>query len=260
MLAQIEAGGMDAVLSYARDLDGWVGSDLELTRAQLEQTTAQLSADLREALELGLERTRRFASEQRARLVDFEVELVPGLVTGQRYVPVQRAGAYLPAGRFPLLAGGLMTVGVAKLAGVSKVLASTPPRRDGTPDPAVAYVASISQVDRIFVVGACKHWRRWHSACWARSRSTSWWARAMPTWQRQNGSCSAPWRSTCWPVGCQKSAYPVSCGDGQSQLYGIMTIRALAPALPHLRPALQLAGTARSFNGIQGCRAARAAT
>jgi sulfopropanediol 3-dehydrogenase len=153
MLAQIEAGGMDAVLSYARDLDGWVGSDLELTHAQLEQTTAQLSADLRQALELGLERTRRFASEQRARLVDFEVELAPGLVTGQRHVPVQRAGVYLPAGRFPLLAGGLMTVGVAKIAGVPTVLACTPPRRDGTPDPAVAYVASISQADRIFVVG-----------------------------------------------------------------------------------------------------------
>jgi len=62
------------------------------------------------------------------------------------------------------------------------------------------------------------------------------------------------------PVGCQKSAYPVSCGDGQSQLYGIMTIHVLAPALPHLRPALQLAGPGRSFNRIQGCRAARAAT
>ena len=155
MLAKIEAGGIDAVLGYARDLDGWTGGDLELTRPQVERAAAKLSPELRSALELGLERTRRFAGEQRARLVDFEVELAPGLVTGQRYVPVARAGAYLPAGRFPLLAGGLMTVGVAKIAGVPRVLACTPPRPDGTPDPAVALVAAVSQADRIFVVGGC---------------------------------------------------------------------------------------------------------
>lgn len=78
---------------------------------------------------------------------------MPGVLAGQKYVPVARVGAYLPAGRFPLLAGGLMTVSVAKLAGISRVLACTPPRRDGTPDPAVAYVASISQADRIFALG-----------------------------------------------------------------------------------------------------------
>src|SRR5215831_1558588 len=72
MLAKIEAGGIDAVLGYARELDGWTGGDLELTRQQVERAAAKLSPELRGALELGLERTRRFAGEQRARLVDFE--------------------------------------------------------------------------------------------------------------------------------------------------------------------------------------------
>jgi hypothetical protein len=74
-----------------------------------------------------------------------------------------------------------------------------------------------------------------------------------------------PFRSTShtWgivvPVGCQKSAWPMSCGDVQGQAYGIMIIRVLAPALSHLRPALRLAGPARPVNGRQGCRAAGAA-
>ena len=61
------------------------------------------------------------------------------------------------------------------------------------------------------------------------------------------------------PVGCQKSACPVSCGDDQGQLYGIMIIRVLAPALSHLRPALRLAGPARPVTGLQGRRTAGAA-
>jgi len=150
MLATIQRGGMDAVLRYARELDGWTGGDLELDTAQ---AGAALSPALRTALELGAERTGAFARLQRERLTDFEAELVPGLVVGHRYVPVDRVGAYLPAGRFPLLASAFMTVNVAKAAGVGTVLACTPPRRDGTPDPAVLYAAHLSRADRIFCLG-----------------------------------------------------------------------------------------------------------
>ncbi|MFC7743114.1 histidinol dehydrogenase [Nocardiopsis composta] len=108
---------------------------------------------MREALRLGRERTGAFARAQRAHLSDFEVELAPGLVAGQRYIPIERVGAYLPAGRFPLLAGAFMTVGVAKDAGVPTVLACTPPRPDGSADPAVLYAAWLSGADRVHVLG-----------------------------------------------------------------------------------------------------------
>lgn len=153
MLRTIESGGLDAVLSYARELDGWQGSDLELTPDQIAAAGYRLSPQLRAALELGAERTRTFAAEQRRHLVDFEVELAPGLITGQRYVPVDRVGAYLPAGRFPLLASAFMTVGVAKAAGVPTVIACTTPQPDGAADPAVLYAAKISGAERIFVLG-----------------------------------------------------------------------------------------------------------
>lgn len=160
MLRTIERDGMDAVLRYARDLDGWPQAgahpDVEIGAAELARTGDRLSPDVREALELGQSRTADFAARQRAHLVDFEAELAPGLIAGQRYVPVQRVGAYLPAGRFPLLAGAFMTVGVAKAAGVPTVLACTPPgppSRGGAADPAVLYAAYLSGADRAYVLG-----------------------------------------------------------------------------------------------------------
>lgn len=153
MLSTIEREGMDAVLRYAKDLDGWQHDDVEVGAAELARTGDALPADVREGLELGQVRTADFAARQRAHLVDFEAELAPGLVAGQRYVPIQRVGAYLPAGRFPLLAGAFMTVGVAKVAGVPAVLACTPPGRDGQADPAVLYAAHLSGADRAYVLG-----------------------------------------------------------------------------------------------------------
>jgi len=153
MLQDIEAGGMDAVLKYAADLDGQDGSDVELSAARIRASGGNLEPDLREAIELGSVRTRAFAAAQRDHLVDFETELVDGLVVGQRYVPVGRVGAYLPAGRFPLTASAFMTVGVADVAGVPSVVACTPPQPHGGPNDAVLYAAHLSGVDRVFLLG-----------------------------------------------------------------------------------------------------------
>jgi sulfopropanediol 3-dehydrogenase len=153
MLSTIERGGMDSVLRYATQLDHWDGGDPELKPADVERFVSALPADLRAALDLGRERTAAFAQVSRAKLADFEAEIVPGLVTGVRYVPVARVGAYLPAGRFPLLASAFMTVNVARVAGVGSVLTCTPPQPSGGPDPAVLYSAHISGASRIFVLG-----------------------------------------------------------------------------------------------------------
>ncbi len=153
MLRTIETGGMDAVLDYAGKLDHPTGGVVELTESGIKAAGERLTPELRQALEIGVARTRKFAQAQRSHLVDFETELVPGLVTGQKYVPVQRVGAYLPAGRFPLLASAFMTVNVAKVAGVDTVLACTPPQADGHADPAVLYAAAISGADRIYLLG-----------------------------------------------------------------------------------------------------------
>src|SRR5688572_8088184 len=88
MLSDIQRRGIDAVLDHARRLDRYQGGDIELTPQQIATSGDRLTADLRHAIELGSVRTKAFAAAQRAHLADFEIELVPGLVTGARYVPV----------------------------------------------------------------------------------------------------------------------------------------------------------------------------
>jgi sulfopropanediol 3-dehydrogenase len=154
MLSDIEQNGRAAVRRYAEQLDGWTGGeDFEIPADQIGVLTAQLPQNLREALDAGAERTRRFASMQRAHLHDFEEEVIPGVVCGQRYVPVSNVGAYLPAGRFPLLASAFMTIGVARAAGVPNVVSATPPSHQGTAHPAVLYAARASGAERIFALG-----------------------------------------------------------------------------------------------------------
>jgi sulfopropanediol 3-dehydrogenase len=153
MLLDIDRRGIDAVRDYAKKLDRQDRTDFELDAATIAASGSRLPADLREAIELGSERTRAFARAQRAKLVDLEIELVPGLVTGARYIPVGRVGAYLPAGRFPLTASAFMTVGVAKEAGVPTVIACSPPQPNGAANDAVVYAAHLSGVDRVFVLG-----------------------------------------------------------------------------------------------------------
>lgn len=154
MLSAIEARGLDAVRDYAERLDGWTGGTaFEITPAEAERLTADLPGGLREALDAGAERTHRFATMQRARLTDFEEEVIPGVICGQKYVPVNTVGAYLPAGRFPLLASPFMTVGVARAAGVPNILSCTPPSNNGKVHPAVLYSARVSGAERIFALG-----------------------------------------------------------------------------------------------------------
>ena len=153
MLSTIETGGIDAVINYSQKLDHWAGKDIEVSQSDLAKTGDDLPPVLREALEASAERTRAFALEQRSHLVDFEKEFTPGVVMGQKYIPVSRVGAYLPAGNFPILASAFMTVGVAKAAGVGTTIACTPPMTPTAGHPAVLYSAYLSGVDHAFAVG-----------------------------------------------------------------------------------------------------------
>ena len=152
MLSEIEKNGIDAVRKYSRDLDKW-DEDFELSAADLAKTGDKLSPELRKALEIGSERTKMFAKETRKHLVDFELETTPGVVLGQKYIPIERVGAYLPAGNFPILSSAFMTVGVSKVAGVPMTMACTPPMSETGGNDAVLYSAYLSGVDRTFILG-----------------------------------------------------------------------------------------------------------
>ena len=157
MLIRIERGGMDAVREYSRELDGWDPPEFRVSGEEIERATGAVDPELRGAIAFGRDNTRRFAEMQRETLVDFEEEVAPGVVAGQRQVPVGSVGAYQPAGRVPLLASPFMTVAVPKVAGVGNVIACVPPRRgpdgEGGVHPAMLHSISVSGADAIYAVG-----------------------------------------------------------------------------------------------------------
>ncbi len=153
MLLRIEREGMDAVRAYSRDLDGWDPPSFRVGDAETASARDACSEPLQAAIAFAQEQIRNFARLQRATLTDFETETLPGVFLGQRQVPVARVGAYVPAGRVPMLATAFMTVIVAKEAGVEQVVVCSPPRQgQGIHAPVLHSIAS-SGADAIFALG-----------------------------------------------------------------------------------------------------------
>jgi sulfopropanediol 3-dehydrogenase len=154
MLLRIEGEGLDAVRAFSRELDGWDPPDFRVSEGEIERAAESVDPELREAIAFGRDNTRRFARMQLETLVDFEREVAPGIVAGQRQVPVGSVGAYQPAGRVPLLASPFMTVVVPKVAGVENVVACVPPSRElGGVHPAMLHSISVSGGDAVYAVG-----------------------------------------------------------------------------------------------------------
>ena len=151
ILETIRAEGESAARQYALDLDNWSGEVVlsdEKRHALIAQVPEQTKADLRFALK----QIQRFAEAQRASLTEFELETEPGVTLGQRLVPVQTVGCYVPGGRYAHAASALMSVATARVAGVSHIVACSPPRGDSI-HPAVVYAMDIAGADVILEMG-----------------------------------------------------------------------------------------------------------
>lgn len=152
MLARLKAGGAETARDYARKLDGWEG-DIVVSADDIARASAQVPEDLKQAIAYAHDTIRRFAEAQRASVSDFETELHPGLVTGQKMIPVSCAGCYVPGGRYAHIASALMTVTTARAAGVPHVVATTPTRGDKGADQAILYTAHLAGADTILQIG-----------------------------------------------------------------------------------------------------------
>lgn len=152
MLAEIASGGDDVALRLARDLDKWDG-EIVVTqddiRAAADRVPEKLKADIRFAHD----NIRRFAEAQRATIHDCRVEILPGLTAGQRQIPVQAAGCYVPGGRYSHIASAIMTITTAKVAGVAHVSACSPPRPGAGIPPAILYAMDLCGADTVLNLG-----------------------------------------------------------------------------------------------------------
>lgn len=154
MLAELEAGGEAVARRMARDLDQWEG-EIVVPPEAIEAACARVPQQLKDDIAYAHENIARFAQAQRDSIRETEVELRPGLVAGQRLIPVQAAGCYVPGGRYSHIASAMMTVTTAKVAGVPHIAAVSPPRADapaGVPD-AILYTLHHCGADRILALG-----------------------------------------------------------------------------------------------------------
>ena len=152
ILADIEAGGDAKAREYAAKFDQYDGNII-LTSDEIEAAAALVPEKLKADIRFAHDNVRRFAEAQKSTLSDVEVEIVPGFIAGQKAIPVDTAGCYVPGGRYSHIASAIMTVTTAKVAGCNHIVATSPPRPGVGVAPAIVYAAHICGADTIMALG-----------------------------------------------------------------------------------------------------------
>lgn len=152
IIEDVRSGGDQAVRVYSQTFDRWERPTFRLSDTKIASLIAGLPQQTIDDIHEVQANIRRFAEAQLNSLHDFELETAPGVFLGQRNIPVSSVGAYVPGGRYPLVASAHMTIVTAKTAGVGRVIACTPPINGTIPAATVAAMRAAG-ADEIYVVG-----------------------------------------------------------------------------------------------------------
>ncbi|MGC1495708.1 MAG: histidinol dehydrogenase [Sulfitobacter sp.] len=152
ILSDIEKGGDDTAREYAKKFDKYEGNII-LTAEEIEAASALVPEKLKADIQFAHDNVRRFAEAQKATVSNVEVEIQPGLIAGQKAIPVDAAGCYVPGGRYSHIASAIMTVTTAKVAGCKHITATSPPRPGVGVAPAIIYAAHICGAHKIMALG-----------------------------------------------------------------------------------------------------------
>ncbi len=152
VIADVRRRGDQAVREYSEKFDSWSPADFLLSASNIERIIDSVPQTVIDDILTVQDNVRQFAQYQRDSLLDFEVETMPGVRLGQKNIPVRASGAYVPGGRYPLVASAHMTIVTAKVAGVERVTACTPPLRGEIPAATVAAM-HLAGADEIFLLG-----------------------------------------------------------------------------------------------------------
>ena len=166
IINEVRARGDAALTEYSKKFDMTTPAAFEIAAADIQAAAQKLKAQnpkLYDALCYSRDLALRFAQKQKESFTDFEVELEPGIITGQKTLAIERAGVYVPAGRFPLLSTVVMTVMPAVAAGVKEIIMCTPPRKHPSGNEALPYAdegilaaASLCGATRVFAAGGAQ--------------------------------------------------------------------------------------------------------
>ena len=152
ILDEIEAGGDAKALEYAAKFDNYDGETI-LTDEAIAAASELVPEKMKRDIEFAHANVKKFAEAQKGTVSDFETEVVPGLIAGQKAIPVNAAGCYIPGGRYSHIASAIMTVTTAKVAGCNNIVACSPPRPGVGIAPAIIYAAHVCGADKILAMG-----------------------------------------------------------------------------------------------------------
>ena len=152
ILDDIEAGGDAKALEYAAKFDNYDG-EIILTDEAIAAASELVPEKMKRDIEFAHANVKKFAEAQKSTVSDFETEVVPGLIAGQKAIPVNAAGCYIPGGRYSHIASAIMTVTTAKVAGCNNIVACSPPRPGVGIAPAIVYAAHVCGADKILAMG-----------------------------------------------------------------------------------------------------------
>ena len=153
IIENVRRDGEAAVRNYSQKFDSWSPKNFRVSEDEMRSARAKLPVSMAEDIDFCQAQIRNFAEEQMKRLVDFEVQTLPGVWLGQKIIPVASSGSYVPGGRYPMLASAHMTVITPKVAGVSRVVACTPPVKGQGIYPATLYSMVAGGADEVFCMG-----------------------------------------------------------------------------------------------------------
>ncbi|MBT3135017.1 histidinol dehydrogenase [Alteromonas sp. ALT199] len=152
IISDIEKRGDEAVSQYSGQFDKWTPESFRLSREEIDACYEQLTEQEISDIKWAQKQVRNFATIQRESMKDVEVETLPGVVLGHKNIPVDSVGCYVPGGKYPLVASAHMSIVTAKVAGVKRVIAATPPFQ-GKPAPAVIVAMDLAGADEIYTFG-----------------------------------------------------------------------------------------------------------
>ena len=152
ILTDIEVGGDEKALEYAAKFDNYDGETI-LSKDAIKAATELVPEKMKQDIKFAHSNVERFAKAQKSTVANFETEVVPGLIAGQKAIPVNAAGCYIPGGRYSHIASAIMTVTTAKVAGCENIIACSPPKPGVGVAPAIIYAAHICGADKILAMG-----------------------------------------------------------------------------------------------------------
>ncbi len=152
VISDIEANGDLAVRAYSEKFDNWSPASFKLSIEEISDIIATVPPSVLDDIRFAQAQIRNFAEKQRASILDIEVETRPGVILGHKNIPVNSAGCYIPGGRYPMVASAHMSILTAKVAGVKRVIACTPPIKGAVPAATIAAM-HMAGADEIYLLG-----------------------------------------------------------------------------------------------------------